>query len=466
MSQIDMKAKERFTGALLQRDDPGYEQARFDRVWNARRPDRYPAAVLVAETEADVVEGVRLAREHDWRIGVRSGGHSFPVWGVRDDAMLIDLGRLNAMDYDESSGIVAVGPAVQGGSDLMPYLTRYGRFFPTGGCGSVGVGGFLMQGGMGWNHRGWGWSAEQIVAIDVVTADGEFVRADSEHNTDLFWAARGAGPGFTGIVTRFYLKTRPISAGLAATLQIYPLTSYAKVLEWLCGVQCDVPDSVHLIAICCTPPIPIPGHEGPVFALLGVAFGDSLDDSAAALAPLMTCPYTDEAFVVSDAQPTTLEDQHAFADAAHPEGMRYLVDSVWVEGDHAKIVAATEQLVMDRLSHDVGHTLFWFTLPHDGPDMAASLQTELMIASYVIYPDESDDTAYRNWSTAAMKHLEPFTAGQYWGDSDQQHRHVKCVSDSTWRRLDEIRVNRDPDGRFVGYLSGSNVFNNTNEWSI
>jgi hypothetical protein len=464
MSQVGLKVKDCFTGALLQRDDPGYDHARFDRVWNLRRPDRYPAAVLVAETESDVLEGVRLARERGWQVGVRAGGHSFPAWGLRDDAILIDVGRLNAMEYDEATGIVAAGPAVQGGNDLMPYLKRYGRFFPTGGCGSVGLGGFLLQGGMGWNHRGWGWSAEQIVAIDVVTADGELVRADSEQNTDLFWAARGAGPGFVGIVTRFHLQTRPIPAGLAATLQIYPLDSYAKVLEWLCSVQRDVSASVHLVAICANPPTPIPGHEGLVFAIQAVAFGDSFDESAAALAPLMKCPFIGEALVVPEVQPTTIEDQHAFVDAAHPPAMRYMVDSAWVEGDYAKIIAATETLVMDRPRREVGHTFFWFTLPHDAPDMAAGLQTELMVGSYIIYPNESDDTTYRNWSSAAMKPLEPFTVGQYWGDSDQQHRHVKCVSDSAWRRLEEIRANRDPSDLFVGYLTGPDGFDNANGW--
>ncbi|MEP7177677.1 MAG: FAD-binding protein, partial [Pseudonocardiales bacterium] len=88
------------TGRLVRRGEPGYEQGRVARVFNARRPDRFPAAVLLAETEDDVVAGVRLAREQGWRVSVRAGGHSWAAWSVRDETLLIDLGGLRDVDYD------------------------------------------------------------------------------------------------------------------------------------------------------------------------------------------------------------------------------------------------------------------------------------------------------------------------------------------------------------------------------
>ena len=93
----------------------GYEQARVDRVFNARRPDRYPAAVLLAETDADVVEGVRLARDRGLKVAIRSGGHSWAAWSVRDDALLVDLGRMRDMTYEPVSGLASANPAVTGG---------------------------------------------------------------------------------------------------------------------------------------------------------------------------------------------------------------------------------------------------------------------------------------------------------------------------------------------------------------
>jgi FAD binding domain len=187
---------------LILRGADGYDEARFARVFNARRPERYPAALLVAESEDDVVEGVR--------------------W------LLIDLGAFKETALDESTRLVSVTPSVSGG-ELNAHLSGYGRFFTTGDCPSLGLGGFLLQGGVGIGFRGWGYAAEQIASIDVVTADGELVTADEQNNSDLFWAARGAGPGFCGAITRFHLKTRPVPAGLAATTHIYPLARTSRL---------------------------------------------------------------------------------------------------------------------------------------------------------------------------------------------------------------------------------------------
>jgi FAD/FMN-containing dehydrogenase len=181
---------------LIRRGDAGYEQARTGRVFNARHPCRYPAAVLFAEDPGDVADGVRLARSENLTVSIRSGGHSWAAWSVRDGALLIDLGGLRHLDYDEPSGVVVAGPAVRGGLDLLPFLAGLGRAFPGGHRPSVGLGGYLLQGGQGWNGRRMGWACESVVAVDVVTADGSLLRADADQNSDLYWAARGAGPGW------------------------------------------------------------------------------------------------------------------------------------------------------------------------------------------------------------------------------------------------------------------------------
>ncbi len=111
---------------------------------------------------------------------------------------------------------------MQGGAELAPYLDARGRFFPGGHCPTVGIGGFLLQGGQGWNARGWGWAAEYVEAVDVVTADGRAgARRRATENTDLYWAARGAGPGFFGVVTRFHLRTLPAPGHVAQTVHAY-----------------------------------------------------------------------------------------------------------------------------------------------------------------------------------------------------------------------------------------------------
>ena len=170
-------------GRLLLRGEPGYEQARVGRIFNARRPDRFPAAVLLAADDHDVIEGVRLAAERGWTVSVRSGGHSWAAWSLRDDALLIDLGGMRDISYSPATGVVAARPAVPGGLELAPFLARRGRAFPAGHCASVGLGGYLLQGGQGWNGRSRGWACQSVTGLDVVTADGRLVHADAERRT-------------------------------------------------------------------------------------------------------------------------------------------------------------------------------------------------------------------------------------------------------------------------------------------
>jgi FAD/FMN-containing dehydrogenase len=455
----------RFTGRLILRSQDGYDEARVARIYHARHPDRHPAAVLVAATEQDVVEGVRLAGERGWKVAVRSGGHSFPVWSLRDDTLLIDLGGLKELAYDPATGIATASPAIQGGHELNALLAERGRFFATGGSPSVAVGGFLVQGGLGWNFRRWGFSAEQIAALDIVTADGELVRADETHHADLFWAARGAGPGFFGVVTRFHLRTRPLPRALTATRRIYPVERYAEVLEWLHEAQDRIPDSVHLVALATKPPFPVAGAgAGCVFVVWGVAFCDTPEESQAALRPLEECPV--RSLMTLPPYPTTLDDEYAFAQSGHPPALRYHVDSAWVTGSGEEIAAVSRTLVLDRQATDRGYTFFWFNRPTPSADMAASLMTELMVGVYVIHDDPAHDDAHRDWALGAMAELNPLTVGQYWGYSDQRLREVKALDDDAWARLREIRARRDPDGVFSDYLAGPGGFHNRNAWEL
>jgi FAD/FMN-containing dehydrogenase len=450
---------------LILRGARGYDDARFARVFNTRRPERYPAAVLVAESEDDVVEGVRLARDRGWKVAIRAGGHSFPAWSLRDDGLVIDLGGFKETALDESTGVVSVTPSVSGG-ELNAYLSGYGRFFTTGDCPSLGLGGFLVQGGMGMGFRGWGYAAEQIASIDLVTADGQLVTADEQSNSDLFWAARGAGPGFCGAITRFHLRTRPVPKGLAATTHIYPLARYAEVVEWVWKIHPSLSPDVALVAVSVIPPFPVPGGgDGFMFVVAGVALSASRDDALKVLAPFAESPFLGDALVVQHAQPTTIAERLEFAGAIHPPGRRYLVDSAWVKGTPRDIIAAAKQLVAERPSGTRGHAFFDFSLPRSGvPDMAMSLRTDVMLGSYIIYEGAQNDEAYSAWHLDAMKRLEPFTVGQYWGDSDQTRREVKTLTDDAWARLQQIRAERDPNRLFADYLAGPGGFRNRNGW--
>ena len=450
-------------GRLFRRGDEGYDDARIGRVFNARRPDRHPAAVLLAESDADVIAGVRAAADRGWQVAVRAGGHSWAAWSVRDDTLLIDLGRLRDMSYDAVTTIATAGPSVQGGQELAPLLAGYGRFFAGGHCPTVGLGGFLLQGGMGWNARGWGWAAESVVAVDVVTAAGELVRADADHR-DLYWAARGAGPSFPGVITRFHLATRPHPAHVAETVHVYALDVFDEVMTWLHERHHEISADVEIVALTQHLPEPIPGHDAIVLVVTGTALVDTPDQAREALAPYATCPVIDRALVRVDAAPVAFADLRARQVAANPEGHRYRVDNAWLTGPAAEVVPAMRRSFVELPTHQ--SFTIWFSMAplRTLPDMALSMQSEIYVATYVVSSEPADDARVHAWVDAVRAEMEPCTVGQYLGDSDLTNRQVKFMGDDAFARLREIRIGRDPDARFVSYLTAGDVPLNTNHW--
>ena len=129
-----------------------YEEARVGRVFNYLRPSRYPIAVVRARQEQDIVDAVRLAIKEKCRVSIRSGGHSWAAWSVRDDAILVDLGDYKEIELDETTGIVKASPSTTA-KMLNDYLIPKELMFSGGHLPDVGLGGFLLQGGQGWNCR-------------------------------------------------------------------------------------------------------------------------------------------------------------------------------------------------------------------------------------------------------------------------------------------------------------------------
>lgn len=456
----------RFTGDFWMRGATGFEDASAGRVFNARRPLRRPAAVLHAATYEDVVAGVRLAKERGWQVAPRSGGHSWAAWGLREDTLLLDVHRLKNIELDDETGIAVVDAGVIGGEELAPYLADRERMFHGGHCPSVGVAGFLLQGGQGWCARGWGWAAEAVVAIDVVTADGELVRADAEQNSDLYWAARGAGPGFFGVVTRFHLQTRPKPKAIAQTVYAFPVAEFDAVTGWLYATHGSVDTDVELVALSLIPPpqMGIENHEH-VLLVAALALKDTPEEAERALAPIDACPVADRALFAVHNVPTTLAEQYAEQYRQNPTGHRYTVDNAWIDADVDTAIPLLRE-AFTTWPTPQSFTL-WFSMAplRPLPDMAFSLQTEVYVAAYTVSAAEEDDPVRRAWIDEQFRRLEPITAGQYLGDSDLGHRQVKFMADENYARLQKIRADRDPDGIFVDYLTTDPTTLNTNAWT-
>jgi FAD/FMN-containing dehydrogenase len=436
------------SGELYWRGEPGYEEVRVGRIFNARRPERHPAAVLLAAGEEDVVAGVDLARARGLRVSVRAGGHSWAAWSLRDDALLIDLGAMRDMTFDPATGIASANPAVKGGAELTPFLRGHGRAFTGGHCPGVGLGGFLLQGGQGWNSRKYGWACENVVAIDVVTADGELRYASEDENPDLLWAARGAGPGFFGVITRFYLQTFPFPAAMTHDTWMFELDELEPLLSWIDALLPSL-DTVVEPVIAATR---LPRPQGPPVLLLHTtAMCESAQEAERVLAPLADCPLAHRA-IGHDRGPTTLEQENQAQALQNPEGHRYGVDCTWTDAPAAELAPQLRQL-WSQLPTEHSFSIWYGWAPtRPLPDMAFSVQGRAYIATYAIWSDPGDDERYGDWVVRHTEILATLGSGVYLGDTDFTRRPDRFMAPENLARLQEIRARRDPEGCFCSYL--------------
>jgi len=436
------------SGELIWRGAPGYEEARIGRVFNARRPDRYPTAVLLAESQDDVVDGVRLARERGLKVSIRSGGHSWAAWSVRDEALLIDLGRMRQMTFDPVSGIATANPAVQGGAEFTPFLRAHGRAFPGGHCPTVGLGGFLLQGGQGWNSRRYGWGCENVVGIDVVTADGELRHASETENADLLWAARGSGPGFFGVITRFHLKTYPLPASMTHDTWMFELEDLEPLLTWIDELLPSLERVVEPVIAATRLPRP---DGPPVLLLHTTAMCETAAEAERVLAPLAACPIADRA-IDHQRGPTTIEAENEAQALQNPENHRYGVDCTWTDARGAQLAPLLRELWSELPTEHSFSIWYGWAPTRPLPDMAFSVEGRAYIATYAIWPDAADDERHRAWVVDHTARLAELGKGVYLGDTDFTRRSDRFLSPENFTRLEQIRAQRDPDGRFCLYL--------------
>ena len=194
-----------FRGELIEPEDARYEDAR--QVYN-HMISRKPRLIAQCADVADVMAAIRFGRENQMRVSVRGGGHNAGGLGVCDDGLVIDLAPIRYVHVDPASQTVRVGGGCRW-SDVDHATHAFGLAVPSGVVGSTGVGGLTLGGGMGHLTRKYGLTIDNLLSADVVLADGTFVVASADENSDLFWAIRGGGGNF-GVVTSFLFQGQPV----------------------------------------------------------------------------------------------------------------------------------------------------------------------------------------------------------------------------------------------------------------
>ncbi|KAJ4037781.1 hypothetical protein NW761_006237 [Fusarium oxysporum] len=417
-------------------------------VFNAIVPERYPKAIVQPTTVEEIVGAVHLANRLGCRVAIRSGGHSWACWSIRDNSVLVDLRSFHHLAFNETTGIVEASPSTTG-SQMDTFLKDSGRIVLAGHCGDVGLGGFLLQGGMGLNCRGFGATCEYVSAIDVVTSSGEFLHCDASENADLYWASRGAGPGFPAIVTRFYLRTRPRHPVLSLTSYAWPVSLYDQVMPWLLEVL-ELLD--HDIEPTITGTV-LPNH-GKVILVRFNAWAASLDEARLKIAPVIESRPRGTV-MAQECVENSIPLEYEFALVVNPKGPRYIADDVYLKPNlpSAQVVS----LLKDPFTHFLDTSIVFIepmmpTSRRQLPDMALSLMSDFYVAIYAKYDDAKEDAKHQAFVQSHMRKLEPYSTGAYLGDADFTVRPTKFWSDDAHAKLTAVRKRWDPQGKICGYL--------------
>jgi FAD/FMN-containing dehydrogenase len=436
------------TGRLitLRRGDAGYEAARRAACWNADLPDRFPDVIALAYDARDVMAAVRLARANGWIIGVRSGGHSWPCNHVREGGMLLDVSRLDCMLIDAEARRASVGPGCRG-HEVDAALAQRKLFFPVGHCRNVGLGGYLLQGGYGWHSRTLGNACESVIAIDYVDATGELRHASPEENADIYWAARGAGPGFFGVVTRYHLKLYPRPPVIGIKAAWYPIRQLEPVIRWMSEVGPDVPRSIELMALISRKTDHV---RGPGITLTAPVFAESWRQARADLAFMKTRPRG--ASFALPFVPMKVSSMTRAVMGHYPRGAHYAVDNMWTHAGADDLVPAVRRIA-DTLPAAPSHMLWMnWQPPAERPDMACSLDDRIYIALYGVWQRAEDEAAARGWAQGHMRTMAPLATGIQLADENLGRRPAPFLAPAAMARLDQLRARHDPEGRFHPYM--------------
>jgi FAD/FMN-containing dehydrogenase len=243
-------------GDLIESHDDNYEDAR--KVYNAMI-SKHPRMIAMCTDVADVINCVNFARENNMLVSIRSGGHNAGGLGICDDGLVIDLSRIKFTLVDpEGKVVIAGGGCTWGDIDHATHV--FGLATPSGIISTTGVGGLTTGGGIGHLTRKCGLSIDNLLAVDMVLADGSFVSANAHQNEDLFWAVRGGGGNF-GVVTAFKFKLHPVAMVYAGPM-LYELSEAEEVMKWYYNYIKDAPDDINgFFAFLIVPPAaPFPEH--------------------------------------------------------------------------------------------------------------------------------------------------------------------------------------------------------------
>lgn len=438
-------------GTVIAEGEAGFAAAREGFVWNGRKPQAAPRVIIQAESTADVQAAVRYAAANGFRVSARSSGHNWSGIALQDGVAL-DLSALNAVSIDRTARIAEVEPAAKNLA-LSVALAAEGLAFPVGHCGDVAMGGYLLGGGFGWNEGTWGPACHLVEKAEVVLADGRAVMVSATENADLFWALRGAGPLFCGIVTRFWLRLMPLPPAMAITTWTYPIARVAEVTASMKRLANVLPSYAEItLSLAAAPPHMGQGDAKFATVILS-AYGSSMTEIAG-IARNVGDLVPSGALTVMPVTPIDFATLYAIVDQSFPDGARYGVDCLY---------GRDADTTFDTLAHLITHAPSAMSnaigviygrnsvLARDLPDAALSTIGPVLGIVHGTWTRPEEDAANLAWLRDGMDRLDPVTTGRYVGHADlaRPGRLADCYSETALARIDALARAYDPQGLFA-----------------
>ncbi|KAF4552052.1 FAD-binding domain-containing protein 6 [Elsinoe fawcettii] len=476
-SEFDYKTRKTYSTKILTRDTPDYEIARRNNA-SAATPSRFPEEIHIVQDTSDISRALKRAADLGSTVGVRSGGHLFSCGALVQDGILIDTTHLNRTpEYDEHTQEVSFGPAIRV-KELALFLDERKRFLPYGHSPTVAAGGYLLAGGQGWFHRGWGATCQQFVSkLEIVVPDGRVVTASRSENQDLFWAARGSGTGFFGVVSRFWCRTVAASRIWIRILTFDLGDLYTPLMTWAIaaakstpkygtdlnvGMGWSLPDG--------KPPHTVPDSEGIprdarlTATCLNTCYANTEEEAKALLAKYDDDQVPQElrkAMVFSQPiSPVTVNEMfggpEGFAGAGDPgPGMRWQINSIVNDPlvPLPELLAAIKPAVTELPTMKSSSVITMASLVADEKDAAFSVSQDMYISAFTGWTDTSLEPAVNNHMRERYRAVLPVSSGMYIADYNitDDYANSNPLSNSALEKFLSIREKWDPMGLFPNY---------------
>jgi len=435
----------RIAGEIVTPDSERYDDARQVQI---AQFDRRPSAVVRATSTADVAEAVRFAREQGIPLAVRSGGHSIAGLSMVDGGVTVDLSGMKRVEVDGATGRARVQAGATSG-DVAGPAHEHGLAITTGDTSSVGMGGLVTGGGIGYMARKFGLTIDSLVSAQVVTADGKVRTASAAAHPDLFWAIRGGGGNF-GIVTEFELQLAPVRDILGGAI-VLPATR--EVIRGYLDYMPTAPDGLTtLVNVWPAPPAPFIPQEfvgTPCVMILTVWTGD-FEEGQRAIAPLRALAEPIADTVAPMPYPAIYNYTQELTNR-HGVALRSMFsDELSDAAIDAVVAAVSAPTSAVPLVHIRGQGGAIARVARDATAFAHRTQKYFVSVISVWMPEDGQGAAHEAWADALWRQLRPEGNGAYVNflQNEEPARIRDAYPAETLRRLREIKTTYDPENMF------------------